>query len=163
MKPTFFPLVVLCAGRLVIAATSLAVDADFVEPPTSLNLASGAPTASRCLIQRHATLLEAFEYILGVELPLSRNSTSPTASRRQFCAAASTRTSCRSMRAGRSRRSQDERRTEFLGLLVRLSCTLFTSLSASPTPRPSPPPYSVLPSALSDPRALDKPLDCAGS
>ncbi|KAF8207916.1 hypothetical protein K438DRAFT_1962190 [Mycena galopus ATCC 62051] len=143
VKPTFFPLVVLCAGLLVIAATSLAVNADSVQPQTSLNLVSGAPTASRCSIQRHATLLEAFH-----------------ASRRKFCTATSPRTSCRSMWAARSRRSQDERCTEFLGLLVRLSCTLFTFLSASPTPRQSLAPYSVPPSPLSYPRALDKPLAC---
>ncbi|KAF8207929.1 hypothetical protein K438DRAFT_347780 [Mycena galopus ATCC 62051] len=71
MKPMFYPPVVLCAGLLVVAATPLAVNADSVQPKTSLNLASGAPTASRCPTQRHATLLEAFEYTLGVELPLS--------------------------------------------------------------------------------------------
>ncbi|KAF8207934.1 hypothetical protein K438DRAFT_1814660 [Mycena galopus ATCC 62051] len=71
MKPTFLPLVVLCAGLLVIVATPLVVNAGSVQAPTSLNLASGAPTASRCPIQRQATLLEAIEYTLGVELPLS--------------------------------------------------------------------------------------------
>ncbi|KAF8145143.1 hypothetical protein K438DRAFT_1872512 [Mycena galopus ATCC 62051] len=70
MKPMFPPLV-LWAGLLVVAATPLAVNVDSFQPPTSLNPASGAPTAPRCSIQRHATLLEAFEYILGVELPLS--------------------------------------------------------------------------------------------
>ncbi|KAF8207909.1 hypothetical protein K438DRAFT_1962181 [Mycena galopus ATCC 62051] len=45
--------------------------AESKEPQTSLNFSSGAPTASRCPTQHYATLLEAFEYTLSVELPLS--------------------------------------------------------------------------------------------
>ncbi|KAF8145156.1 hypothetical protein K438DRAFT_2028880 [Mycena galopus ATCC 62051] len=97
----------------VIAATPLAVDTDFVHPQTSLNLAS----ASRCSIHRHATLLEAFEYTLGVELPLSpqlheSKCLPPTVLRCGLHA------HFLPNHAGRLlRRSQDERRTEFLGLL----------------------------------------------